>query len=52
MALRCVHRVTTYGYACSTHIDSVVAAKQRLDSSHLALDESVGEIGIVVLLER
>jgi hypothetical protein len=40
----------TYGYTCPTHIDSVVAcAQQRLDSSHLAPEEAVGELVAVKL---
>ena len=43
----------TYGYACATHIDPVVAyAQQRHKSPHLSPDESVGEIGTFPLLER
>ena len=42
-----------YGYACPTHLSSVVdSARQRLDSSHLVPEESVGELGAIALLER
>jgi hypothetical protein len=47
-----IAELKTYGYACSTHIDSVVAtARRRADASHLAPDESVGELAPVPLPE-
>jgi hypothetical protein len=48
-----IAELMTYGYACSTHIDSIVAtARRRRDASHLAPEESVGEVVPVTLLER
>ncbi len=40
----------TYGYACAAHVDAVVArAQERLDSSHLIPEESVGELATFAL---
>jgi hypothetical protein len=48
-----IAELKTYGYACPTHTDSVLAsARRRADAPCLAPDESVGELVPVALLER
>jgi hypothetical protein len=48
-----IAEMTTYGYACPSHVDSIVAsARRRLGASCLAPIEKVGEPAAVALLER